>query len=123
MITAVEKVAAIRDAGYKVAIRHLRHVHPNGYPEGRGVRMMSAFEVEPGWTIRGRGGKTTVAVFVQDDVSGKGVEIAVGLAWCSEEDLFERRKGFELATQRAIAAAPELRAVIGALASEKAAAS
>lgn len=119
MITAVEKVAAIRDAGYKVTVRHLRHVVPASDPGAPGM-WLSVFEAPDDWVICGRGGRTIVRILVLAD--DKEIEIATGLALCSDEDVFERRKGFELATQRAIAKAPELRAVIGALASEKGAA-
>lgn len=123
MITAVDKLRAIRDAGFRVYVSHRRHVRRMSGMIGMNtiyeLQQMTRGEAKAGprpWEILPNGGETHVEVVVVD--SDRSISIARGQAVCSTVDRFEKRKGLELAMQRAVASAPELRAVVAKLAQE-----
>lgn len=116
MITGVDKVQAIRDVGYRVSISHQRRVRGPLSPTPLET-MMTAYEAAAnGFTVLTHGGQTTVTVTVDDgeDI----IFISEGIAWCSDDDVFVKWWGLELAVRRAIKDAPELRAVMKELAAK-----
>lgn len=120
MITALDKVRAIRDTGYRVRISHNRRVHAPRSSTPMRTLMTAHSAAALGWEVMTHGGETEVTITV--DTGTEVVLISEGVSRCSDADLFDKRWGLELAVRRAIKEAPELRMVMKELAAARAAA-
>ena len=83
-------VYQLRKAGHKVRVIHERYVKDIHEP-----KLIATRDIH-GYTIAGKGGKTTVQITTN---SGIALE---GIAECSQLDSFDRKKGLNIAVGRAL---------------------